>query len=88
VGQGFGLGQVTKPARKPIPAASADGQRSRSEQPGEGEAEEAVAFIAEQLAHLRQIAERHKLEVLHYLLGMTQLEADEHLRLRSKRKLS
>jgi hypothetical protein len=30
----------------------------------------------------------HRLDVLHYLLGMTQLEADEHLRLRSKRKPS
>ncbi|WP_245326802.1 MULTISPECIES: hypothetical protein [Bradyrhizobium] len=47
-----------------------------------------MAFIAEQVAALRKLAERHKLDVLHYLLGMTQLEADEHLRLRTKRKLS
>ncbi|MCP3470477.1 hypothetical protein NLM33_09100 [Bradyrhizobium sp. CCGUVB1N3] len=79
---------MTKPARKRTQAASAGGKRSRSEEPGEGGADEAVAFIAEQVVHLRQIAERHKLDVLHYLLGMTQLEADEHLRLRSKRKLS
>jgi hypothetical protein len=51
-------------------------------------AEEAVAFIAEQVAGLRKLAARHQLDVLHYLLGMTQFEADEHLRLRSKRKLS
>ncbi|WP_461327459.1 hypothetical protein [Bradyrhizobium huanghuaihaiense] len=47
-----------------------------------------MAFIAEQAAALRKLAERHKLDVLHYLLGMTQLEADEHLRLRTRRKLS
>ncbi|MCP3389175.1 hypothetical protein NLM27_10350 [Bradyrhizobium sp. CCGB12] len=47
-----------------------------------------MAFIAEQTAALRKLAERHKLDVLHYLLGMTQLEADEHLRLRTRRKLS
>jgi hypothetical protein len=47
-----------------------------------------VGFIAEQVGALRKLAERHKLDVLHYLLGMTKLEADEHVRLRSKRKLS
>jgi hypothetical protein len=47
-----------------------------------------VAFIAEQTGALRELAERHKLAVLHYLLGMTKLEADEHMRLRTKRKLS
>ena len=55
---------------------------------GEGGVDEAVAFIAEQVGGLRTLAERHKLDVLHYLLGMTKLEADEHLRLRSRRKLS
>lgn len=77
-GHGIGWGLVTKPA----------GKRSRVEEPGEGGADEAVAFIAEQVAALRKLAERHKLDVLHHLLGMTKLEADEHLRLRSKRKLS
>lgn len=59
-----------------------------SEEPGEGGVDEAVAFISEQVGALRKVAERHKLDVLHHLLGMTKLEADEHLRLRSKRKLS
>ncbi|WFU37964.1 hypothetical protein QA640_26355 [Bradyrhizobium sp. CB82] len=79
---------MTKPARKRTRSAAAGGKRSRSEEPGEGGADEAVAFIAEQVVHLRRIAERHKLDVLHYLLGMIQLEADERIRLRSKRKLS
>jgi hypothetical protein len=79
---------VTTPGRKRKRAASAGAGRSRNDEPGEGGADEAVAFIAEQAAALRKLAERHKLDVLHYLLGMTKLEADEHLRLRSKRKLS
>jgi len=79
---------VTKPGRKRSRAASSVRGRARGEEPGEGGADEAVAFIAEQVAALRKLAERHQLEVLHHLLGMTQLEADEHLRLRSRRKLS
>ncbi|KYG99182.1 hypothetical protein SE91_12275 [Bradyrhizobium sp. DOA1] len=79
---------MTKPAKKRARAAASASGRLRNEEPGEGGADEAVAFIAEQSAALRQLAERHKLSVLHYLLGMTQLEADEHLRLRTKRKLS
>ncbi|MBR1235667.1 hypothetical protein [Bradyrhizobium sp. AUGA SZCCT0182] len=47
-----------------------------------------MAFIAETVAELTKLAERHRLEVLSHLLGMAQLEAQEHLRLRSKRKLS
>ena len=79
---------MTKPGKRRARAASGVQERSRNEEPGEGGADEAVAFIAEQTAALRKLAERHKLDVLHYLLGMTQLEADEHLRLRTKRKLS
>ena len=62
--------------------------RTRNEEPGEGGVDEAVAFIAEQVTALRKLAERHRLDVLHYLLGMTKLEADEHIQLRSKKKLS
>ena len=54
----------------------------------EGGPDEAVAFIAETVAELTKLAERHRLEVLSHLLGMAQLEAEERLRLRSKRKLS
>jgi hypothetical protein len=84
----LGWGLVTKPGRKRARATSGARGGSRSEEPGEGGADEAVAFIAEQVAAMRKLAERHRLDVLHFLLGMTQLEADEHLRLRSKRKLS
>jgi hypothetical protein len=54
----------------------------------EGGPDEAAAFIAETAAELAGLARRHKLEMLRFLLGMTQLEAEEHLRLRSKRNLS
>lgn len=82
------MGLVTRPGKKRARAASAASAGSRQEEPGEGGVDEAVAFIAEQVGALRKLAERHKLDVLHYLLGMTKLEADEHLRLRTRRKLS
>jgi hypothetical protein len=82
------VGLVAKPEKKRARAALGARARSRNEEPGEGGADEAVAFIAEQVTSLRKLAQRHKLDVLHYLLGMTQLEADEHLRLRTRRKLS
>jgi hypothetical protein len=70
-------------------AASGRDRRSRVEEPdGEGGPDEAVAFIAETVADLIKLAKRHKLEILRHLLAMAQLEAEERLRLRSKRKLS
>jgi hypothetical protein len=47
-----------------------------------------VAFIAETVADLAKVARQHKLEMLVRLLDMTQMEAQERLRLRGKRKLS
>jgi hypothetical protein len=69
--------------------ASGRDRRSDADEPdGEGGPDEAVAFIAEAVADLGKLARRHKLEILSHLLGMVQLEAEERLRLRSKRKLS
>ena len=69
--------------------ASGRDRRSRTDEPdGEGGPDEAAAFIAETVAELVTLAKRHKLEILRHLLGMAQLEAEERLRLRSKRKLS
>ena len=79
---------VTKPGQTRARVRSGARARARGEEHGEGGPDEAVAFIAEQVGALRKLAERHKLDVLHYILGMTKLEADEHLRLRTKRKLS
>ena len=69
-------------------AASGRSRTSPTDQWGEeGGPDEAVAFIAETVAELVKLAERHRLEVLGHLLGMAQLEAEERLRTRSKRKL-
>ncbi|MBN8992762.1 MAG: hypothetical protein J0H42_31375 [Rhizobiales bacterium] len=70
-------------------AASGRGRRSQADETGEeGGPDEAVAFIAETVAELAKLADRHRLEMLGHLLRMAQLEAEERLRLRSKRKLS
>jgi len=51
---------------------------------GSGGPEEAAAFIAETSGELSRIAERHGLETLRHLLDMTQLEAAEWLRNKSR----
>lgn len=56
--------------------------------PGDGGPDEAAGFIAESVAELALLARRHNLGVLVHLLDMAQLEAEERVRLRSKRKLS
>jgi hypothetical protein len=69
--------------------ASGRKRGTKPEEPGEeGGPDEAAAFIVETVAELAQLARRHRLDVLKHLLGMAQLEAEERLRLRSKRKLS
>lgn len=56
--------------------------------PGDGGPDEAATYIAETVADLALLARRHKLDMLVRLLEMAQLEAEEHVRLRSTRKLS
>jgi hypothetical protein len=69
--------------------ASVRNRRSQADEPREeGGPDEAVAFIAETIAELIKLARRHRLDMLGHLLAMAQLEAEERLRLRSKRKLS
>jgi hypothetical protein len=58
------------------------------EPPGEGDRDEAANFIAETVGDLAQVAQCHGLDHLRYLLAVAQMEAEEHLRLRSKQKLS
>ena len=80
---------MTKAAGGRKRTASGGDRRSLAVESGEeGGPDEAVAFIAETVAELSKLAERHRLEVLGHLLGMAQLEAEERMRLRSKRKLS
>ena len=80
---------MTKTDGRRTRAHQGRGRRPKSDEPsGEGGPDEAVALIAEAVAELAGLARRHKLDMLNFLLGMTQLEAEEHLRLRSKRNLS
>jgi hypothetical protein len=65
------------------------GRGARDDEPrGEGGPDEAAAFIAENAADLVWLARSQGLEMLGHLLRMAQLEAEEYLRLRGKRKLS
>ena len=56
--------------------------------PEEADPDEAAAFIAELLADLTRMARRQRLDVLTFLLSMAQLEAEEHVRLGSRGRLS
>jgi hypothetical protein len=55
---------------------------------GDGGPDEAAVLIAETTAELARVARRHKLGMLVRLLEMAQMEAEEWVRLRGKRKLS
>ena len=74
--------------RRTRPSAGWDGSSPRDEPPGEGGPDEATGFIAETVGELARLARRHRLGMLVRLLEMAQLEAEERVRLRSKRKLS
>jgi hypothetical protein len=58
------------------------------ESSGDGGPDEAATLIADAAAELATLARRHKLDMLNFLLRMAQLEAEERLRLRSRRNLS
>jgi hypothetical protein len=80
---------LKKPLRKGRRRAPIRDRRSRTDElAGEDGPDEAVAFIAETLPGLARLARLHRLDLLAHLLGMTQMEAEEHLRVRSKHKLS
>jgi len=66
---------------------SRGGSPPTDDPPGDG-GPEAASFIAESAAELALLARRHKLGVLVRLLEMAKMEAEERVRLRSKRKLS
>jgi hypothetical protein len=80
---------LTKTGGRRTRAHQGRGRRSTTLQPPEeGGPDEAAAFIAEAVADLAGLARRHRLDMLGFVLGMARLEAEEHLRLRSKRSLS
>jgi hypothetical protein len=67
---------ASPPRKKRKPAAKS----ARDGGPGE-----AAVFIAEAVADLAQLARRHQLDVLGFLLDMSLMEAKEIVRLRGKR---
>jgi hypothetical protein len=80
---------LTKTGRRRTSASRGRDEGPRTDDPpGEGGPDEATAFIAETVADLAQLARQHQLDMLVRLLEMTQMEAQERLRLRGKRNLS
>ena len=82
----MGLGKTKRKTKRA--AASAERRSPMEATPGEGGSEEAVIFIADTVASLARLARGHQLEMLAYLLAMTQLEAEEQAKLLRRRKLS
>ena len=74
--------------RRPHLAPSRGESPLSDDPPGDGGPDEAASFIADTVADLALLARRHRLGVLVRLLEMAQLEAEEHVRLRSRRKQS
>ncbi len=77
----------TRRRRIALPPSGGGGPPT-NDPPGDGGPEEAASFIAESVAELALLARRHELGMLVRLLEMAQLEAEERVRLRSKRRLS
>ena len=79
---------MTKTGRRRTRPSQGRDEGSRTDDPLDGGPDEAVAFIAETVADLARLARRHRLGMLVRLLEMAQMEAEDRVRLRGKRKLS
>jgi hypothetical protein len=79
---------LNRTRRKPKRASPQQENRSPTHEPGAGGSEEAANFIAETVGSLARLARRYDLDLLTYLLAMTQLEAEEQVKLLRRRKLS
>ena len=80
---------MSKTGRRRRAASSGRDESSRTDgPPGDGGPDEAIAYIAENVADLARLARRHNLEMLVRLLEMAQMEAQERIQLRGKRNLS
>jgi hypothetical protein len=80
---------LPKTERKPkFEAPGEDCYPELVEAPRDGDPEEVAKFIADTVTDLVWLAGRHKLNLLCYLLSMAQLEAEELVRNRSKKKPS
>ncbi|MBR0752690.1 hypothetical protein JQ604_10885 [Bradyrhizobium jicamae] len=63
-------------------------QASKDEPHAEVIPDEALALIAAAVSKFGRLAQHHGFDVLDHLMAMARLEADELMRLRSRRKLS
>jgi hypothetical protein len=79
---------LNKAKRRPKRASAQEEERCWPYEAGEGGSEESARFIAETVGNLARLARRHELGLLTYLLAMTQLEAEEQVKLLRRRKLS
>jgi hypothetical protein len=80
---------LSKTTRRRTRPSQGRDEGSRTDDPAEdGGPDEAAAFIAEAVAELARVARRHRLGMLVRLLEMAQMEAEDRVRLRGKRKLS
>ena len=80
---------MSKTAQNPkLEVSDLDLHTELVEPPSDGGPEEAATFIAETVNDLAWLAGRHKLDLLCYLLSMTQMEAEELVRTRGKKKPS
>ena len=68
--------------------ASGRKQASKDEAHTEVSPDEALALIATAVTKFGRLAQHHGFDVLDHLMAMARLEADELMRLRSRRKLS
>jgi hypothetical protein len=82
----MGLGKAKRRHKRVI--AHGESRSRTDEPPGEGGSEEAANFIAEMVASLTRLARRHDLDLVAYLLAMTQLEAEDQVKILRRRKLS
>jgi hypothetical protein len=82
----MGLNKTRRRPKRPPPTGESHSPTCES---GDGGgSEEAANFIAETVGSLARLARRHELDLLTYLLAMTQLEAEEQVKLLRRRKLS
>ena len=79
---------IEKSGRRKRGTSGRAGSSQNGEPPGDGGPDEAALFIAETVAAFAVLARRHDLAMLIRLLEMAQMEAEEFVRLRGKRKLS
>jgi hypothetical protein len=62
-----------------------NGKQARQQRGGDGGPDEAASYLKVAIGELVQLARRHRLDMLGYLLEMAYLEAREQVQLRQRR---